>query len=128
MKNMKNLIKQHNAKILKNQEHTEKISSNCTLKNNCSLDGKCLHECVLYQANVVPKNECKEYFGTAEEKFKFCHNNHTMSFRHKKRVNGMELSKCLWKLVEENDDSNLEWSIQVYTSLYKCEKGKCDCV
>ena len=128
MKNMKNLIKQHNANILKNQEHTEKRSCNCRVKNNCSLDGKCLHEYVLYQANVVVKNECKEYFGTAEGKLKFCHNNHTMSFRHNKRVNGMELSKYLWKLIEENDDSNLDWSIQDYASLYKCKKRKCDCV
>ena len=64
MKNMKNLIKQHNAKVLKNQEHPEKRSCNCRIKGNCPLDGKCLHECIVYQANVVANNECKEYWNS----------------------------------------------------------------
>ena len=50
------------------------------------IDGKCLHECIAYQANAITNNECKEYFGTAEREFKLRHNNHTMSFRRKKRV------------------------------------------
>ena len=53
------------------------------------------------QANVITNNECKKYFGTAEGEFKLCYNNHTMSFRHKKRVNNTELSKYLWKLKKE---------------------------
>ena len=40
MKNIKNLIKQHNARVLKNQEHSEKRSCNCRVKYNCPLDGK----------------------------------------------------------------------------------------
>ena len=56
---MKNLIKQHNATVLKNQEHSEKRSCYCRVKDNCSLDEKCLHECIVYQANVVTNNECK---------------------------------------------------------------------
>ena len=98
MKNMKNLIKQHNTKVLKNQEHSEKRSCNCRVKDNCPLDGKCLHKCIVHQANVITNNECKEYFGTAEGEFKLRYNNHTMSFRHKKHVNNTELSKYLWKL------------------------------
>ena len=35
MKNMKNLIKQHNARVLKNQELSEKRSCNCRVKDNC---------------------------------------------------------------------------------------------
>ena len=108
MKNMKNLIKQHNARVLKNQEHSEKRSCNCRVKDNCPLDGKCLHKCIVYQANVVTNNECKEYFGTAEGEFKLRYNNHTMSFRHKKREKDTELSKYLWKLKEENADYNLQ--------------------
>ena len=70
MENMKNLIKQHNTRVLKNHEHSEKRSCNCRVKGNCPLDGKCLYECIVYQANVVTNNECKEYFGTAEREFK----------------------------------------------------------
>ena len=86
MKNMKNLIKQHNARVLKNQEHSEKRSCNCRVKGNCPLDGKLLHECIVYQTNVLTNNECNEYFGTAEGKSKLHCNNHTMSFRYKKCV------------------------------------------
>ena len=46
--------------------------------------------------------------------------------REKKRVNETELSKCLWKLKEENADYNLQWSIKAYASLYKCGTRKCD--
>ena len=126
MKNMKNLIKLHNATVLKNQEHSEKRSCSCRVKDNGPLDGKCLHECIVYQANVVTNNECKEYFGTAEGEFKLRYNNHTTSFRQKKRVNDTELPKYLWKLKEENTDYNLQWSIKAYPSPYKCETRKCD--
>ena len=37
MKNMKNRIKQHNARALKNKKHSEKRSCNCEVKDNCPL-------------------------------------------------------------------------------------------
>ena len=101
---MKNLIKQHNARVLKSQEHSEKRSCNFRVKGNCPLDGKCLHQCIVHQVNVVTNNECKECFGTAEREFKLRYNNHTMSFRHKKRVKNTVLSKYLRKLKEGNVD------------------------
>ena len=82
------------------------ISCNCRVKDNCPFGGKCLHECIVYQANVIANS--KGYFGTAEGKFKLPHNNDTMSFQHKKRVNDTKLSKYLWKLKEENVDCNLQ--------------------
>ena len=45
IENMKNFIKQHNARVLKNQEHSEERSCNCRVKDNCPLDGKCLRKC-----------------------------------------------------------------------------------
>ena len=126
MKNMKNLIKQHNTRVLKNQQHSEKRSCSCRINGNHPLDEKGLHKCIVYQANVVTNNECEEYFGTAEGEFKLRYNNHTISFRHKKRVNDTELSKYLRKLKEENADYNLQWNIEAYASLYKCGTRKCD--
>ena len=80
----------------------------------------------MYQANVITNNECKEHFGTAEGEFKLRCNNHTISVRHKKRVNDTELSKYLWKLSDENVDYNLKWSIKVYAFPYKCGTRKCN--
>ena len=47
MVNMTNLIKQDNARVLKNQEHMGKRSYNCRVKDNCPLDGKYLHKCIV---------------------------------------------------------------------------------
>ena len=104
----------------------EKRSWNYRVKDNCPLDGKCLHECIVYQANVITNNQCKEYFGTAEGEFKLRYNNHIISFRYKKHEKDTELSKYLWKLKEENADYNLQWSIKAYASPYKCGTRKCD--
>ena len=101
MKNMKNLIKKHSARVLESQEHSEKRSCNYEVKDNCPLDGKSFHECIVYQANIVANNECKEYFGTAEGEFKLCYNNHTMSFRHKKRAND-QFIKILMEIERRN--------------------------
>ena len=49
-----------------------------------------VYECIVYQANVVTNNDCKEYFRTAKEEFKLRYNSHTMSFRHKKREKDKE--------------------------------------
>ena len=65
MVNMINFIKQQSASILKIQEHAKKKSCDCRIKDNCPLDGKYLRECIMYQANVITNNKCKEYFGTA---------------------------------------------------------------
>ena len=115
----------NNAMVLKNKEFTKKRSCNCKVTGNCPLDRKCLHECTAYPANVITNNEYKENFGTPEEKFKLRLNNHTMSFRHKKRVKDTELSKYLWKLREEKVDCNLQWSIKAYAP-YKYGTRKCD--
>ena len=70
MKNMKNLIKLHNTKVLKNQEHSEKRSCNCRVKSHCPLDGKCVQKCVVYQANVATNNECKKVLEELKENLK----------------------------------------------------------
>ena len=53
----------------------------CRVKDNCPLEGKSLHKCIVYQANVIVNNECKEYFGTAEGGFKLYYSNHAIPFR-----------------------------------------------
>ena len=91
-----------------NQKHPEKRSCNRRIKDNYPLDGRCLHESLVYRANIVTNNEFKEYFGTAEGELKLSYNNRTISFRHKKQISDTKLSKYLWKLNEENTDYNLQ--------------------
>lgn len=48
------------------------------------------------------------------------YNNHIMTLSDKKRLNDTELSRYLRKLIKENVDYNLQWSIKVYAYPYKC--------
>ena len=62
--NVKNLIKQHNSKTLsKDQEKTQR-SCNCIIKKGCPLNGKCLHGCMVYMAEITTNTTYKEYYGT----------------------------------------------------------------
>ena len=57
MTKMKNLVKQHNARVLKNIQ--KKISFNCRVKDNCPLDGKCLHELLCIRLMMLPTMNVK---------------------------------------------------------------------
>ena len=52
MRNEKNLIKRHNSKILNKDRDKIQRSCNCRIKENCLLNGKYLHQCMVYKAEV----------------------------------------------------------------------------
>ena len=91
--NVKNLIKQHNTSIMKSNPETNKSACNCRTKDNCTLDWKCLSECIVYEATVLSTNQTKVYFGTAEGSFRSRYNNHTKSFCLRGYEHVTELSK-----------------------------------
>ena len=47
MPNVNNLIKQHNSKILNKDRDKIQRPCNCRIKESCSLNGKCLHQCMI---------------------------------------------------------------------------------
>ena len=61
MPNVKKLIKQHNSKIL--NKYWDKIQRpcNCRIKESCPLNGKCLHQRMVYNAEVSTNTTYKEY-------------------------------------------------------------------
>ena len=69
MPNVKNLIKQHNSKILSKEEDKTERSCNCTIKESCSFSRKCLHLCMVYMTEVTTITTYKEYYGTSKEEF-----------------------------------------------------------
>ena len=103
MPNVKNLIKQHNSKILRKDRDKIQRSCNCRIKESCPLNGKCL-QCMVYKAEVTTNTTYKEYYGTSEEEFKFRYKNHKQSFRRKSHINNTELSKYLWTLKANGTD------------------------
>ena len=96
--NVKYLIKQHNSGIMKSETNTNKKKKrdcNCRNKNSCPLDGKCLVECMVYEATVSTTNQTNTYFGLAEGSFKSRYYNHTKSFRLRRYEHDTEFSKYI---------------------------------
>ena len=56
MKNISNIIKQHNATALSTST-TPKRLCNCRNKDTCPLDGSCLKQCFIYKAKIHVENE-----------------------------------------------------------------------
>ena len=54
MKNISNIIKQHNATVLSTST-TPKCLCNCRNKEACPLDGSCLKQCFIYKTNTCRK-------------------------------------------------------------------------
>ena len=81
---------------------------------------------IYIKATVITESESLVYYGASEGDFKMRYNNHTKSFRHRKYENDTELSKCLWKLKDEDTEFNLSWSIATHASPYKCGTRRCD--
>ena len=68
-RNIKSIISRHNKQILTpNNKH---IGCNCTVKNSCPLDDKCLTSQLIYQAEVTNNldDEYKYYLRLPETTF-----------------------------------------------------------
>ena len=82
MKNISNIIKQHNATVLATSA-THKCLCKCKNKDTCPLDGSCLKQCFIYNAEVHEYHDYKIYYGAVEGDFKFRSINHANSFRNR---------------------------------------------
>ena len=66
---------------------------NCRSKSNCTLNGECLLECLVYKVTSTTSSSNFIYYGTSEREFETWYTNHTQSFRHYECTNETELSK-----------------------------------
>ena len=107
MNNVKSVISSHNKRVLretKSAQGSTKDSSkqlcNCRNANGCPLNYMCLTKDLVYQAEVITKedNDIKSYIGMTTATFKDRSRNHKKSFEDIKHENGTELSKHVWKL------------------------------
>ena len=81
LRNIKAQIHKHNKKTLeKNQQkHPDTHLRNCTNKKQCPLNGQCLTNSIVYQANItanIPGYKEKVYIGVSKTTYKLCHGNH----------------------------------------------------
>ena len=136
MNNTKQIIDNHNKRILNSSKHTDKSTDNpvdnklcnCRQKNTCPPKRKCLQSSVMYQATVKrnDNNTSETYIGLTENAFKTRYRNHTASFRHTKHRNSTELSKHVWSLKDNNIDYSISWRIISSSSSYNSSSKRCN--
>ena len=111
---------------MKSGTSTNKKDCNRRNTDNCPLGGKCLVECIVYEATVSTTTQINIYYGSAEDDFKSRYNNHTLSFRSKEYKHRTELSKPIWSLKDSNTEFSLKWRIKIKAMPYKCGSRKWD--
>ena len=124
-------IAKHNRSIL-NPNH-QVYGCNCRVRNDCTLQHKCLTPGIVYQATVTNSNHGVEkiYYGLCETTFKERYQNRTSSFRHEKNRYETELSNYIWALKKDKIVASIKWKIlsivhgkptSSYCRLYLTEK------
>ena len=114
MPNVKSIINKHNKTFLDPPTNTTERTCNCTNKEKCLLQEKCLTNNIMYKATLTSNQDNyqqKIYYGITETKFKQRYANQIKSFRHEKDQSNIELSNELWSIKNDNYTPNIEWEI-----------------
>ena len=103
------------------------ISCNCRMgPNTCPLNGICLHNSMVYKAEVNAENGTKaEYVGASASTFKERYGNHISSFNHDRYQNNTSLSKYVWDLKRKKMEFSVKWSIIGKAPPYNPASGTC---
>ena len=127
-RNMQQIIKAHNAKIIhgKNIIDPNRKTCNCRQPTKCPLDGKCLSSCIIYKANVSLEKEQVSYIGWTSTTSKERHNNHNKSFNHEKYENETELSKYVCKLKKKNSKLSITRKLISHATTKRRPSNQCN--
>ena len=118
--NVGNMIKQHNSKVLSKTNDNNNQKCNCRSKPNCTLNGECPTQCLVYRVTSTTSSNSFVYYGTSEGEFKTWYSNHTKSFRHRECISETELSKHVWNVKYYGLDNSL--------IMYQCGSKRCDII
>ena len=96
--NRGSILSSHNKHIL--NSNSAVCGCNCSNKDECPLENKCLTLRIVYRADVTNNktDEHKYYYGISDTPFKERYENHKTSFRHRSHLIASDLSKYYWKL------------------------------
>ena len=129
MRNMKAIIKSHNAKVLAPPpppEPPKMCSCPKAKKAECPLSGQCLTKNVVYKATVSTQGKPDmHYYGLASTTFKERYRGHNSDIRLRHRQ-GTALAKHIWRLKDNNEEYSVKWSIFRRCAPYMCGSRKCD--
>ena len=110
-----------------------KMSYRCTANlggkiaaHMCPFQNKCLTEGVVYQALVERSDGVTEsYVGLTEKSFKDRWTKHKSSFKTRNPKNATGLSRYVWKLMDEQTEYNIKWSILSRAKTFNPASGVC---
>ena len=129
MRNMKAIIKSHNAKVLAPPPPESPKMCSCpkAKKADCPLEGLCLTKNVVYKATVTSEGSPDMYYyGVAATTFKERYNGHKSDFRLAHARKKTALAKHIWRLKDSNKEYSVKWSIYRKCAPYMCGSRKCD--
>ena len=109
--NMGSIISSHNKHIL--NSNSAEYGCNCSNRNECPLENKCLTPRIVYRADVTNNktDEHKYYYGISDTPFKERYENHKTSFRHISHLAASDLSKYYWRLVDNGAVPTIKFTI-----------------
>ena len=110
-----------------NKDVKELKPCNYRVISECSLNGQCQVNGILYKCTVLsPEKPNKVCLGTAEGDFKNGFYNHKKSFNNETSAKDTTLSKYIWELKEtSNLNPTLVWSMVKKVPLYSSISKKC---
>ena len=129
--NIKNIIKAHNSKILKQtrQQNTQterQNMCNCQDKRTCPIPDKCRTKTVVYKATATTAANTKTYIGSTENSFKERYYGHKASMRDAKYRNSTTLSHYYWDCKDKGETPHIQWEILRTCKTYRPGTRKCD--
>ena len=114
MPNMKQILSMHNSKV--RYQEVEQPPPGCNCRGGvavCPLQGACLTEGVIYEAQVTRlDNHTSEFYtGVTAGTFKRRYYGHSYDFRHRSQRTSSSLSSHIWDLKDAGVDYDLFWKI-----------------
>ena len=103
---------------------------NCQKSRECPLDGNCVVESVIYQAEILQEGEIEgnghTYVGLAGGLFKFRMANHAQSCKNINNRKQSKLSEYIWDLKSKGiENFILKWSVLAHESGFNRKSRRC---
>ena len=116
MPNMAQAVSGHNSKILReDRQAVEQPGCNCRGgPHTCPVGGKCLTNCVVYEATVIETQSGKKetYTGVTSRPFKSRLYEHNADMRKSDSRTKTCLSAHIWSLKDDGKDYDVTWKLK----------------
>ena len=111
---MRAIIQSHNSHLLEGEVNSKpEAKCNCirSRKIDCPLPDECTTKGLIYEADVITKDNTMTYTGSTGNTFKKRWYSHMESFRNPNKRNSTELSRHIWSLKDQNTPYEIKWKI-----------------